>query len=305
MIINRPFVMMRRILLLLIPPLFFACTSLSPISPTGRETRPKKVSEIEAELPRWQLLEADSYPRVDYFAGRIKNPRLDYWALRVDLQDPRLRVAVNTENTSTYVSSFTRNYNCFAGINTNPFSPVSGKEGEERTTIGIAIANGIIIAPPHPTYDALVFYNGARSKGAIVHQKDITDLSLIEHAVGGFYMVLEQGSLSQRLLGESGHVKQDLPRHPRSAAGLSEDGSILYLLVVDGRRPGSIGATEAELGFLLRQLGAYNGLNFDGGGSTSLALRFPDGKVRVVNTPIHSQIPGKERGVATCLGLKL
>ncbi|MDR2398427.1 MAG: phosphodiester glycosidase family protein, partial [Spirochaetaceae bacterium] len=43
----------------------------------------------------------------------------------------------------------------------------------------------------------------------------------------------------------------------------------------------------------------------DGGGSTALALQFPNGKVRVVNTPIHKRIPGLERGVATCLGIAL
>jgi hypothetical protein len=97
---------------------------------------------------------------------------------------------------------------------------------------------------------------------------------------------------------------QQAPRHPRSAAGLSEDGKTLYLLVIDGRRLSSVGATEEELAMILKQLGAWNGLNLDGGGSSVLALRFPDGKVRAVNTPIHNRIPGMQRGVATCLGLK-
>jgi exopolysaccharide biosynthesis protein len=94
------------------------------------------------------------------------------------------------------------------------------------------------------------------------------------------------------------------PRHPRSVAGISSNGRYLYLLVIDGRRLGSIGSTEAETALLLQVLGASEGINFDGGGSTALALLYPDGEVRVVNTPIHDQILGKERAVAGCLGIR-
>jgi exopolysaccharide biosynthesis protein len=122
--------------------------------------------------------------------------------------------------------------------------------------------------------------------------------------VGGFFTVLRDGSITE-------NAQQGQARHPRSAAGLSRDGSTLYLLVVDGRQFGSIGATEAELAAILNRLGACDGLNFDGGGSTALALRVPDGnstnksRIRVVNTPIHNHIPGWERAVATCLGIRL
>jgi exopolysaccharide biosynthesis protein len=139
----------------------------------------------------------------------------------------------------------------------------------------------------------LVFYKDGRA--VITGQSEIDDLSLVENAVGGFHIVLRQGRLPD--------AARSSARHPRSAAGLSADGGILYLLCVDGRRPGSAGATEAELGLLLRQLGAFEGLNFDGGGSSALALRGSDGKVRNANTPIHNGIPGGERAVAICLGL--
>ncbi|MDR2952100.1 MAG: phosphodiester glycosidase family protein, partial [Treponema sp.] len=74
--------------------------------------------------------------------------------------------------------------------------------------------------------------------------------------------------------------------------------------VIDGRRAGSAGATEEETAFLLRVLGSWDGINLDGGGSSALALHSADGSVRVANTPIHSGIPGQERAVAGCLGIK-
>ena len=111
-------------------------------------------------------------------------------------------------------------------------------------------------------------------------------------------MILSDGKISM-------HTESNNARHPRSAAGISADGKYLYLLVIDGRRLASAGSTEAETALILKQLGAWNGINFDGGGSSALALRFPDGKVRPINTPIHNNIPGLERAVAGCLGVGL
>ena len=48
-------------------------------------------------------------------------------------------------------------------------------------------------------------------------------------------------------------------------AVLLEKTYVLYLLVVDGRRPGSVGATEVETALLLLSLGAESGLLMDGG----------------------------------------
>ncbi len=77
-------------------------------------------------------------------------------------------------------------------------------------------------------------------------------------------------------------------RHPRTAVGLSADRRTLVLAVVDGRATGRIGMTCAEEAALLRELGASEGLNMDGGGSSTMwlggrVLNHPsDGSPRVV-----------------------
>jgi len=274
--------------------LIFSCSSLA-VAPSP-----------ETAAAQWQPF-AEEAGAADtglaYYAGRVSRPRLEFNALRVDLSHPGLRIfaaggadgrADDGRFLSVKVSSFVRANNLTAGINALPFDPVSGREGEPRTNIGIVVADGVMVSPPYAQFDALVFY--ADGSAAIMSQSAIESAALIDNAVGGFHRILEGGELVPRVLAEKA-------RHPRSAAGISPDGRYLYLLVIDGRRLGSVGSTEAETALLLRALGATEGINFDGGGSTALALRYPGGKIRVVNTPIHRQIPGRERAVAGCLGI--
>jgi len=59
-------------------------------------------------------------------------------------------------------------------------------------------------------------------------------------------------------------------RHPRSAIGISRDSTTLMFVVVDGRRPWSVGMSLVELAQQLLALGAYQAMNLDGGGSSTL-----------------------------------
>jgi len=258
--------------------------------------------------PKW----TPHVPGLDYFAGKVSRPHIEFHALRVDLSAPNLRIVASPgggevsggggKTVSVRVSSFVRDKGLLAGINALPFDPSSGAEGEPRTNVGLVIAGGVTLSPPHKSFDALVFYKDGHA--AIAAQSEIPghDPGGVENAVGGFYRILEHGELAPRVLSltDSGAKR---PRHPRSAAGISPDGKFLYLLVIDGRQIKSTGCTEAETALLLKALGATDAINFDGGGSSAMALRYPDGNVRVVNTPIHDNIPGKERAVAGCLGI--
>jgi hypothetical protein len=82
-------------------------------------------------------------------------------------------------------------------------------------------------------------------------------------------------------------------RHPRTAAGIGRNGSLLLLVTVDGRQDESVGMTLLELAELMLALGAHDALNLDGGGSTAAIVGG-----RVVNSPSD---PGGERTVANAL----
>ena len=79
---------------------------------------------------------------------------------------------------------------------------------------------------------------------------------------------------------------QSLFAAPRSAAGLTQDGRTLLLVVADGRQSTARGLTLSELAELMRSLGAWNALNLDGGGSSSAVVRDPfTGEVILANRP--------------------
>ncbi|THA58293.1 phosphodiester glycosidase family protein [Streptomyces sp. A1136] len=73
---------------------------------------------------------------------------------------------------------------------------------------------------------------------------------------------------------------------PRTAVGLSKDGRRLRLITVDGRQRDSGGLTLTGLGRMMRRLGAFDALNLDGGGSsTLLAGRSGSTTLTVENSP--------------------
>ncbi len=97
----------------------------------------------------------------------------------------------------------------------------------------------------------------------------------------------------------SSTILTDSSRHPRTAVGVSFDQHILYWLVVDGRSPSSVGMTYRELADFFLNCGAFNAVNLDGGGSSTLAIREASGRVRVLNTPSD----GAQRYVPDGLGI--
>ena len=113
--------------------------------------------------------------------------------------------------------------------------------------------------------------------------------------IGGWPRILRDG---ENVAYESATMEGTLSRnaearHPRTAVGFSRDSSTLFLLTVDGRSENSGGMTLVELASVMRELGAWQAMNFDGGGSTTMVV---DGKV--VNHPSDKE---GERAVGNAL----
>lgn len=114
----------------------------------------------------------------------------------------------------------------------------------------------------------------------------------VQHAIGGGPMLLHNGQVQG--VPQAQRFQGDVlwGRAPRSAVGMTHDGKYM-LVTIDGRRPGySVGATLSELAYTMKELGAVDALNLDGGGSTTMVVRN-----RVINRPSD----GWERPVSTAL----
>ena len=75
---------------------------------------------------------------------------------------------------------------------------------------------------------------------------------------------------------QDGKVAQDgywNELHPRTGFGVSQTRDTVYMLVVDGRSAISAGCTTKVLAEILQHYGAYNAVNWDGGGSSCLYVR--------------------------------
>jgi hypothetical protein len=284
--------------------IFFLCVTFSSCktTPIGQKfiLFREKSKTIEYFSPIWEYLSAG----IEYTDGIIKSPQMEFYGVKIDLQNPAVEIVVNDPGPKTGIISsvkttnFAKTYNCVAAINANPFNTSSSHEEIPLNVVGITISNKKLISEPTEDYAALVFYKHANPE--IVWQKDIEPSDKIENAVGGFFIILKDGEFQNDVSDFRKSV-----RHPRSAAGLSADGRFLYLLAINGRIPSSVGATEKETAQILQIFGADDALIFDGGGSSSLALKYPDQKVRAVNTPVHNGLLNYERAVATCLGIRI
>lgn len=88
-------------------------------------------------------------------------------------------------------------------------------------------------------------------------------------------------------------------RHPRTAVAISQDRSKVFLVTVDGRvKDYSNGATLRELAQYLVSIGAYQAINLDGGGSTTMVVRLPGYEYPSV---VNQLSDGRERGVSNSL----
>jgi hypothetical protein len=273
-----------------------ALVSCMTIVPAG--TTPALPSDSS---PRWEALE----PGIEYAEISSISPVIRGYALRIDLAAKGLIPIVSNidhgKALSQRVSTFARQNDCIAAVNTTPYAPSSRVEGEPLEVVGLVVYGGAVHSPAVPPKAALVLHAesddtmGAEVVTQIDDEGFLFSGAPVITAVGGFFVVLADG------IAVSGH----LYREPRTAAGVSEDGKLLYLLVVDGRQKQSVGLTNLETGLWLAWLGSYSGMTLDGGSSSAIAIRRRGGEVRLANSPSGEGIPGQERAVGCCLGFRI
>lgn len=251
------------------------------------------------------------FPGVELTRLQVQEPRLAVLHVaRVDLRTPCLHWLATPpadagdapiappgrhtpETIGLKTSTFLLRYGLQLAINAAPFGPVLDEEGLLMDVAGFQVSQGRPVSGPSKEYPALLMMRDGRVR---IQPPPFPSEGVLT-AVGGFDIVLREGI-------DVTPKRANPPVHPRTAVGISSDGHWLWLMVVDGRQPGySLGATLHDLAAWLQILGASEGINLDGGGTTTMVIEGTDGAAEILNRPIHRNQPGQERVSASHLGL--
>ena len=165
----------------------------------------------------------------------------------------------------------------------------------DGTPQGIYYRNGVCLKSTMND-NVCTFFAITKDKKAIIGSYDDYDTYKddIQEAVGGRVRLMTNGNVLPQTV---------TALEPRTAIGVS-DNNVVYILVADGRNFWySNGMRYAEMGAVLKALGAKNAINLDGGGSSTFIIRkiagFEDGRFDIRNWPYDNG--GVERAVANGL----
>lgn len=209
--------------------------------------------------------------------------------LRADLQTPGLRlyttgrIAGWADNDRETLTRTTREFIAAAQADGCPIAAAINAAAWNFTNaaavpanlLGLAVSEGTLVSSGQAGYPSFIVTTAGVA--AIVQPSDAPAPEAIRTAVSGFGWALRNGQV----------VGDNVATHPRTGIGVSQDGRYVCFLTVDGRAAEwSHGATEHDVGAWLKYFGADNGLNLDGGGSTTMAWWNPaSGASELLNVP--------------------
>ncbi len=189
-----------------------------------------------------------------------------------------------------------------------------GATAELPDVVQMVVDNGIVtqflVSQPAATIPANGFVVVTRTAGAKTLQQAFSvgdsitmtigtapGWSNLKMSVSGSSVLVRNGEIPSTFSFNPADVSK---KSPKTAIGSSKDGKLLYMVTVDGRQTASIGLSQKDLALFMQSIGAYNAINLDGGGSTTMVAR-PVGstEVQVMNSPSD----GLARGVATAIGV--
>jgi exopolysaccharide biosynthesis protein len=198
----------------------------------------------------------------------------------------------SVETTSQTTAQFLQSTGTQVAINANTFNNCCSTTAPAPETLnGLAISNGQLVSPDSAgTADLLLTANNQATMVA----GGTANLSGVANAIAGFGYVVQNG-VNVASAASGANTASD----PRMLVGLSQNDQYLYLVSVDSGSSDGNGVTGSEEANIMLALGAYNAINLDGGGSTSMVVQGANGKPDVLESPFT----GAERYDGNNLGV--
>lgn len=236
-------------------------------------------------------------------------PRLQVvYAVRVDLHDPDVkffttpRIETNYIETVREVAAYTptdflvRN-DLQLVINANFFSEGTYylPPATPMDVYGLAVSEGTIVSLYRGGFARSIVFDATNGPTFVPLGSPSMSLDGIHTAISGNNLILTNGIIAQPSI---------IDLDPRTVYGLSQDRRYLYLVAFDGRQTGySVGATLRDCGIWMLALGAYDAINLDGGGSTTIVMETSTGQPLRINKPNSVADSGRERTVGSHFGI--
>lgn len=204
----------------------------------------------------------------------MKGYAMRAFILRVDLKNPKLELEGVLPYGETELSSLMQPLPEMASYVDSPGHRVVGAVNADFFDRSTAVPRGILIIDGNilktSWYSARsatfigVFKDGRPFIGT---RADFDSLKTqFQYALGSGPLLLDK---------HQPQPQTDLTTEPRTAAGLTDNG-VMYFVVVDGRDfYWSNGMTLPEMGEILRACGSDRAVNLDGGGSSTFMIRSP------------------------------
>jgi len=227
-------------------------------------------------------------PGVDY--QEYREETYDIHVTRINVASDQVRVVVSRESEKGLkVSDYAKKVSAVAAINGDYFD-------DHFNPVGLTIGP---CGPWTNTKDMKreVVLQIANQRGVLRKRTEIDDpADDVDAAISGWPKIVNECKAlgPKQLPGSDAFTRSP---HPRTALGISKDGTLLYFVVADGRRTGVPGLTLAELAeFMTEELNVCSAMNLDGGGSTAMWVAD-----KIVNRPSD----GVERPVGDHLAVVL
>jgi hypothetical protein len=241
-------------------------------------------------------------------SGGTAAPDHQVLCLRVDLGDPDVELfgtpkcadcALDTlsENTSHFLEQNALQVAVNGGFYGGSGGATDTQPGTPDNVLGLAISQGVRVSAPDSRYAATLLFTASNQAYYLPYNTPATNTAGIHTAISGNRPLLINGA----------NVQAPLPSDldPRTALGLSQDRRHLFLLTIDGRQPGwSDGADFYDTGEWLKRFGASDGINVDGGGSTTMVMADCLGAAERLNRPSYVAAYGRERIVGHNFGVR-
>lgn len=187
-------------------------------------------------------------------------------------------------------SAISNGKNVIAGVNADFFDM-----GGTNVMRGLCIKDGVFISGTGDRPWFGITNDGNAVMGTAGEYANYKDKLFT--AVGGSHIILKNGGTDNLSIG----TEFSDTRHPRTAAGVTSDGTVV-LIVVDGRQPEiSNGASLADLAYIMSTLDCVNAINLDGGGSSTFILKNEKGELVTENSPSAGSLRAVANGLMVVL----